>query len=324
MTHTSSAQQNGDWFSSQKQYWDRWFEQQRNFFGATAPQSGPQAQWAELLKTWQNTLSGQTPGLDGFGDVRQFQQYFTRAGENYLNMMQQFYQGTGQAKPLPEMVQEWVESLQKAFAGQANFSAMGQSGKDPFAAIDPLNFFASMPGIGYTREKQEQFNHLYQMWEDYQAKSRDYTASMSRVGLEAVRKFQDYVTNPPEGAAPLTSLKEVYGKWVDICEDIYARYAMTEEYTRIYGEVVNALMAFKKQQNVITDELLDQFNMPTRAEVDSLHKRLHALRSEVAELRAALSGKVKTAPKKKAAPAAKKAAPAKAAAKKTAKKGKKK
>ncbi len=303
---TSSAQQNTDWFGSQKQYWDSWFEQQRNFFGAAAPQQGPQAQWAELLQTWQKILSGgQEAGK--MADVAQFQQFFTRAGESYLDMMQKFYQGTGQAKPLNDMVQEWVEGLQKAFTGQTDFSGMpgfssaAWGGKDPFAAMDPLNFFASMPGIGYTREKQEQLNHLYQMWEEYQAKARDYTASMSKVGLEAAQKFQDYVANPPEGAAPLTSLKEVYAKWVDICEDIYARYAMTEEYTRLYGEVVNALMAFKKQQNAVLDEVLDQFNMPTRAEVDSLHKRLHALQREVAELKAALKPAVKT----KGKPAAK-------------------
>ncbi|MBU6475007.1 MAG: hypothetical protein KGQ70_03495 [Alphaproteobacteria bacterium] len=302
MANTSSAQQNGDWFSSQKQYWDNWFEQQRNFFGAAAgPQQGPQAQWAELLQTWQKALSGGQEA-DKMADVRQFQQYFTRAGEAYLGMLQQFYQGTGQAKPLNEMVQEWIESLKKAFAGQMDFSGMPgfpgmvAAGKDPFAALDPLNFFAGMPGIGYTREKQEQLNHLYQMWEAYQAKTRDYAASMAKVGLEAAQKFQDYVVHPPEGAAPLTSLKEVYAKWVDICEDIYARYAMTEEYTRLYGEVVNALMAFKKQQNKITDEVLDQFNMPTRAEADSLHKRLHALQREVAELKAALKPAAKKKP----------------------------
>ena len=200
-------------------------------------------------------------------------------------MMQQFYQGTGQAKPLDQMTKEWADNMQKFFSGTM------MTGKDPFAAMDPLNFFASIPGIGYTREKQEQLNHLYQQWTDYEAKSREYTSSLSKVGLEAVQKFQEYVANPPKDAAPLTSLKEVYAKWVDICEGIYAKYAMTEEYTTLYGEVVNALMTFKKQQNKITDEMMDQMNLPTRAEVDSLHERLHALRREVAALKASLKPK---------------------------------
>jgi len=292
---TASAQ---DWLKGQQQYWDSWFDQQRKFFGgesqgAGASFAGPQGQWAELLKVWQSAVSGTGQNAP---DLGAFQQQFTKAGETYLNMMQQFYQGTGQAKTLEQMTKEWAESLQKFFSGAVDgkgFSANGFSGfaKDPLSAVDPLNFFASFPGIGYTREKQEQLSHLYQQWSEFEAKFREYNNSMGKVGLEAVQKFQAYVANPPQDAAPLTSLKEVYAKWVDICEEIYAKYAMTEEYTTVYGEVVNALMGFKKQQSKMLDDAMDQLNLPTRAEVDSLHERLHALRREVAALKAELKPK---------------------------------
>jgi len=315
MATASSAQQSTDWLKNQQQYWDAWFEQQRKFFGApgeAAPASGPQAQWAELLKTWQSALSGSTRTTP---DLQGFQQYFTKAGETYLDMLQQFYRGTGEAKTIEQMSTEWLDNLRKFY------SSVGQAGKtgpkDPFAALDPLNFFASFPGIGYTREKQEQLNHLYQQWSDFEAKFREYSLSMAKVGLEAVQKFQEYILNPPAGAAPLTSLKEVYSKWVDVCEDIYAKYAMTEEYTTLYGEVVNALMTYRKQLNKIIDEMMDQFNLPTRAEVDSLHQRLHELRREVAALKA--SAKQGAAPAKATTQAA-----AQAADIKSAKKGKKK
>jgi len=302
----ASAQQTADWFSSQQKYWDSWFEQQRKFFNATGETStqfqGPQGQWADLLKGWQNTVFS---GGKTTSDTDAFRQYFTNAGQTYLNMMQQFYQGTGQSKPLEQMTKEWTENLQKFFSGSM------QSGKDPFAALDPMNFFTSFPGIGYTREKQEQLNHLYQQWAEYEAKSREYTASMAKVGLEAVEKFREYVMHPPEGAAPLTSLKEVYAKWVDVCEDIYAKYAMSEEYTTLYGEVVNALMAFRKRQNEFTDDIIGKTNMPTRAEVDSLHKRMQELKREVSALRTELGRKpaqqaAQKTPKAAAAPVAKK------------------
>ena len=296
---TASFTQQNDWLKGQQQYWDSWFEQQRKFFGAApaAPSfGGPQEQWAELLKGWQQAVSGSGQKTS---DTQAFQQYFTKAGETYLNMMQQFYQGTGQAKPLDQMTNEWTENLKKFFTGTM------QGGKDPLAAMDPLNFFASIPGIGYTREKQEELNHLYQQWSEYETKSREYTSSLSKVGLEAIQKFNEYVAHPPKDAPPLTSLKEVYTKWVDICEGIYAKYAMTEEYTTLYGEVVNALMAFKKQQNKILDQAMDQLNLPTRAEVDSLHQRLHDLRREVAALRAELKPKTVKASVASTAPASK-------------------
>lgn len=298
MTNASSAKM--DWFATQQKYWDDWMEQQRLFLNGGAPSSlGFQEPWAAFFKSWQNAVGSNTTQTS---DTAAFQQYFTKAGESYMGMLQQFYQGTGQAKPAHEMANEWINNLQKFYTGAA------QTGKDPFTAMDPFNFMASMPGIGYTREKQEQLNHLYQQWSDYEAKSREYTAAMAKVGLEAVQKFQEYLTNPPQDAAPLKSLKEIYAKWVDVCEDIYAKFAMSEEYTELYGEVVNALMAFKKKQGEVVDDLLDQMNVPTRKEVDSLHERLHALRREVAELKSAL----------------KKDKPAAAPAQKTKAKGKKK
>jgi hypothetical protein len=75
---------------------------------------------------------------------------------------------------------------------------------------------------------------------------------------------------------------------VDVCEEVYARFAMSEDYTRLYGEVVNALMAFKKQANLIVDDTVEAFNLPTRKEVDSLHKRMHDLRRENNHLRKAV------------------------------------
>lgn len=264
----AKSTQGQDWFAAQQQYWDGWFETQRKAFTPSLPQNP----WADFFKEWQNTVSGdQSPHpTEAFGKC------FAQAGQHYMDMMQQFYQGTGQAKPVSQMAEEWIGQMQKFFSG---------GGKDPMASFDPLGMYASMPGIGYTREKQEQFAHLYQQWNDYERKMRDYNLSMSKVGMEALQKFQRYLSTPPKDKEPLKSLKEVYAKWVDVAEEVYSKYAMTPEYTKLYGEVVNALMAFKKKQNEAVDDMVNQFNLPTRAELDSLHKQIHLLKKEIAALK---------------------------------------
>lgn len=296
---TAKSTPNNDWLHAQQQYWNTWLDAQRKTFGAQPEASGFQAPWTDFFKEWQNAISG----TQSSGDTGQFQQYFAKAGETYMNMMQQFYQGTGQAKPTDQMAKEWIDSLQKFFSGAF------QANTQPFDAatlIDPLGFYASMPGIGYSREKQEQLNHFYQQYVEYERKSRAYNAGMSKVGMEAVQKFQAFLASPPENQEPLQSLKEVYTKWVDICEEIYAKYAMTEEYARLYGETVNALMTFKKQQNKMTDDMMEQMNLPTRQEIDSLHKTVHRLKRDIVELKAALNPSLKTAPAKPASKGKKK------------------
>lgn len=298
MANTHSTQ--ADWFQTQKNYWDTWLESQRRAFDETTP-------FSSLMQEWQRLLSSQNiPNTDVF------MQHFTKAGAPFLDMMQQYYQATGQAKPLDDMTREWTSKLNdfyknifqgstqpfdtaeayRRFQSLWSFPQAGAAhAPDPFAALDPMGFFAAMPGIGYTREKQEQVGALYKQWVEFERRARDYNAAMAKVGMDALQKFQDYLANPPKDTPPLQSLKAIYGKWVDVCEDVYAKYAMSQEYTDLYGDVVNALMAFKKQQNQIVDQMMAQMNLPTRAEVDSLHKRVHELRRELSAFKKAKKGK---------------------------------
>ncbi len=211
-----------------------------------------------------NPFGGMTQGLGSspFGNFN--------GGFGHQNFGQGFGQGFGQN-----------------FAqGFGNWNPQAQAA--PFQNFDIFGFAASIPGIGYTREKQEEYNELYKRFATFQTETRKYNAAMAQVGIEALHKFQEYVQNPPEGDAPLKSLKEVYARWVDVCEEVYAKYAMSEEYTALYGEVVNALMSFKAQVNHMTDEMMGQLNLPTRKEVDSLHERLHDIRRENLSLRKAV------------------------------------
>lgn len=212
------------------------------------------------------------------------------------------------------------------------FAQQAQNRFGAAAFPDPLSYFAEMPGVGYSREQQEELGELYQRFTEYQKASQAYNLDIAKTSLVAVARFQEYLRNPPPHAQPLTTLKAVYAKWIDCCEEVFAHYAVTPHYTKIYGESVNALMRFKQAVNKQAEKTAAAFNMPTRSEIDSLHQRMHELRRENASLRAEVRGggkpaAVKSAPVKaapaKAAPASPKAAK-KPAPKKTAAKGGKK
>lgn len=262
-----------------------------------------QAQWAELLQQWQG--ASKVPGAETYKN------FFADAGRQYLDMLQMFQGGASRGQESPDVLKEWIAGLQRVFTGatasphQQGFAQFGESmmkagnafassfqNGGPFAqnpkgmgAFDPFGFFASMPGIGYTREKQEAWGELYERWTTFEKSTNKYNEAMAKVGMEAAQKFQSYVFNPPKDAPPLSSLKSIYVKWVDICEEIYARFAMSQEYTELYGETVNALMAWRKKLNSLTDQMVGDLNLPTRKEVDSLHERVHALRRDNIQLK---------------------------------------
>jgi class III poly(R)-hydroxyalkanoic acid synthase PhaE subunit len=273
-----------DWFQGQQQFWNQF------------TQNPMQNQmWQGLMNAWTQT---QANSNNGFA-AADYSRMFGDAGKTFLSMMESF--APGQAGGYEQALKSWMQQMETFLKSGGVFSP-GFSGQT--FNMDPMGFMASMPGVGYTREKQEKYGALYQLWSRFQKDMQNYNAQMTKIGLEALAKFNAYVQNPPADAKPMQSLKDVFVKWVDISEELYAKYAVTEEYTKMYGATVNSLMEFKKKFQEMTDDTLDQLGVPSRREVDSLHKRVHELARENRKLQAQLNEVLGTKPA--SAPKAKK------------------
>lgn len=252
-----------------------------------------------------------------------YTQMFAQMGAPFLNMFQTT--ASTQSSDTQRMAQSWLdtqrqywqtalENLQATPATPGvwpaftphptapHFSAfMGMSGGaagpgSAFAdmmrgsgrAFDPLDQLASLPGLGYLREKHEEFARLYKAWQAHEAAQQKYNAEMLRIMLEALARFETSIAAPDK---PFTSLKDVYAHWVNISEDVYARFAASPAHTAIYGEVVNTLSAVKRELSVVVDQWAAQMNLPTRAEVDSLHQRMHDMKRELREIKRVATAK---------------------------------
>ncbi|TNE32378.1 MAG: class III poly(R)-hydroxyalkanoic acid synthase subunit PhaE [Alphaproteobacteria bacterium] len=157
-----------------------------------------------------------------------------------------------------------------------------------------LSQFLATPSVGYSRETQGQYQKLSSLWLDYQRSMFAYNAQIAKVNQDALKLFQQKISEladigPVKDGADavkktakkaLTTVKDIYDLWVDACEEVYADFAMSDEYTTLYGNLVNALMALKKQMAVVSDEMFEAMNMPTHKEVNTLHKRVHEARRE--------------------------------------------
>lgn len=142
---------------------------------------------------------------------------------------------------------------------------------------DNLDKILMTPGVGHSREKQEQQQKLVKLTIDYQEGLQEYTEAHAEIGQLSVRKFQQRLTEiaEKEDGEPLSSFKAVYDCWVDCCEEVYAEYVMTDKYIALQGKVVNSLMELKNQGRILVDEIVGSLNMPTRREIDTLHSRFH-------------------------------------------------
>ncbi len=151
-----------------------------------------------------------------------------------------------------------------------------------------MNKFLSAPGVGYTREWQEQLQTQARLLLDYQNAYNEYAAGYAQIGLQSVERLEALLKERRKDDKSATGMRELYDLWVDCCEDAYGEYVSTDEYAELHGRLVNRLMALKQHSREMIDELLGAIGMPTRLETNTLHRRLQEVRREGRAIRTEL------------------------------------
>jgi class III poly(R)-hydroxyalkanoic acid synthase PhaE subunit len=346
------------WLDAQRKFWDAWMDMTRQASTAATKDQAVDNPWADGLDQWWKAVSPMTSGtaplLQDFFDklVGMGKSYFSMAEHVSATP------GGGE-QTAGDMVSDWLDRVREACNAwgtslsaqqdphmrdfmsfwnmpmdtwQRTASSFSPMPGDFLKALHPegadamagdmrmhLDRFLSMPGVGYSRESQEQYQQLARMVLDYQKAMQDYAIALSKVGVKSTDRFQEKLNESASSDEPVTSLREFYNIWVDACEEVYGEYAMSGEYSEMYGEMVNALMQVKRHSSLLVDEMLESMNMPTHREINTLHQRLHemrrgyrALREEIDQLRdeterpaASPVASKKAAPVKKRTPAKK-------------------
>ena len=140
--------------------------------------------------------------------------------------------------------------------------------------------FLSIPGVGYTREHQEQVQAGIKLWNEYQKTYQEYNNAMSLTGIHALEKMRLKILEMYKQGEEINSLREIYDLWVDCNEDAYADYVYSDEFSELYGRLTNALMALKQHGRNIVDEILGALNMPTRRSMSTMQVRQQELRRD--------------------------------------------
>ncbi|WP_006788000.1 class III poly(R)-hydroxyalkanoic acid synthase subunit PhaE [Thiorhodospira sibirica] len=308
------------WLETQRRYWDAWLDMTRKGLQAGTDKNPGAMPWSGAIDQWWKSVSSTAPA-----GTQDFFSQMVNMGKSYFSMVENMGSAPG-GKNSAEMIDRWTKQMTQAFEqasqgmfkssdaaanpvldfwtapfeqwSKASFSQLplsmdffkGMSG--PAAGNDlfaPWERLLSMPTVGYSREAQQQQQQLGKLLIAYQRASQDYQNNLAKAGMRSVDIFKKRLDKLAKDDKPINSTRQVFNVWVDACEEVYAEYALSEEYTKLYGGMVNSLMALKQHVGKMQDDMLEAMNMPTRAEVDTLQKRLHETRRELRSLRTELS-----------------------------------
>jgi class III poly(R)-hydroxyalkanoic acid synthase PhaE subunit len=92
------------------------------------------------------------------------------------------------------------------------------------------------------------------------------------------------------GTVPgIDDYRELYNLWVECGEKVFAQVAHSESYAKLQAQLGNAAIRLKARQQAVLERMLKQFDLPTRSELNTVHKQMREMRERIATLEAQLA-----------------------------------
>jgi hypothetical protein len=146
--------------------------------------------------------------------------------------------------------------------------------RSDFAAgehVKPEDMLASLlPALGISREYQEIGRRMQELTGQFQRRYAEFAQQGADIGQSALQAFQTRTSGGESQSSPA----ERYDAWIDSAEEAYAAAAHSEPFVRLLADLCNILSAFKVERGKLLEILARQLDWPSRAEVDSLHRRV--------------------------------------------------
>ena len=188
----------------------------------------------------------------------------------------------------------WIEAMQRG----------------DFKAMQAL--LLQTPGLGSGRAEQERQKALIAAWMEYLAASQAYEALLRRSQIKGGEVLRDRLDRLCAENGSFESLRQIYDEWIDSAEAAYMDAALSEEFSRAYGALVNAQVRLRELQREHIEQQARTWGLPVSGDVDALGERVESLRRELrqsqlrlAELEARLDAREAPARKASVKPASK-------------------
>jgi class III poly(R)-hydroxyalkanoic acid synthase PhaE subunit len=142
-----------------------------------------------------------------------------------------------------------------------------------------------LPPIGLAREQTEAWRELAAAHAHCQQIENELRGVLLQVQFDALDLLSERVRK--RGAADsIDSFRALYDLWVECGEQAYSKLAHSEAYSKLQAELGNATMRLRARMQTVIEHGLKQFDLPTRSELNSLHRQVRELRVQLERLTA--------------------------------------
>jgi class III poly(R)-hydroxyalkanoic acid synthase PhaE subunit len=199
------------------------------------------------------------------------------AGQSYLQGWAQFAGGAAPSGQAPSAI---GEDLLNAWRG----AWMGPSSAGPGLAGAFAELLSRVPPLGLAREQTEAWRELAAAQAECQKLEQELRVVLTRVQSDALALLEQRIGERSQAGKSVATYRELYDLWVECGEKVYADVAHSEPYCRLQAQMGNATMRLRSRLQTVIESGLRQFDLPTRSELNTVHRQVRELKARVAEL----------------------------------------
>lgn len=195
-------------------------------------------------------------------------------------------------KQLEQFTKPWLETWQKT---PPYFSQNGTGALDLTKLYwdtyeQTFSRWLNSPGLGYTRELDNKIRKGFQTWQQYRRIDMEYQVMVAQAWVKLFEKLQLELVALAQKGETIQSLEQLATLWYELADPIFIEVFRSEPYIRKQGELLSATMALRIQQRDMVELWLKSNDIPTRTEVDVVHRNIYEQRKEIKALKKALAG----------------------------------
>jgi class III poly(R)-hydroxyalkanoic acid synthase PhaE subunit len=277
MQYTSMA----DWNKMVKDFWEPLHNQWSGLFQSSGTQESMQLKGrvGEYLqantKMWQTMLGA----MSGPEALEHFQKATQITPDIALGFAQTCLQGF---TSLQSQVGEWIQKRGAALSAadiQELDKELIKKWRDVYT--NEFSRYLKIPQVGLGRVYQERFLQATDKMNAFQAVLSEFLLMLSKPVEKSLTSLQEKMAEMTEAGPLDEKSKTYYNLWIKLLEGHYMELFKAHEYSAAMSKTLAALNEFVEARQIVVNDLLRQFNIPTHQDLDELAKEIYLLKKRM-------------------------------------------
>jgi poly[(R)-3-hydroxyalkanoate] polymerase subunit PhaE len=164
------------------------------------------------------------------------------------------------------------------------------------AALEqPFETVLGLPRLADVPELDRKLLRLMQAWTAVAQRGAEYGAVVSQIWVGAYADFVQALQAAAADGKPARSGRELLDRWTATVNERLLKAQRSERFLEAQRRLLDAMLTSRQAERDLVEIGAKAADLPTRAELDDVHKTLHAVKRELRALRRELAAEAEEA-----------------------------